>query len=58
VRIALNGVNLNAPVSGGHGFDENRELRRDLTVLTVGDEGITIWAPEPEEDTLQEPPEE
>jgi branched-chain amino acid transport system substrate-binding protein len=58
VRIALNGVNLNAPVSGGHGFDENRELRRDLTVLTVSDEGIAIWAPEPEEDTLQEPPEE
>lgn len=58
VRIALNGVNLNAPVSGGHSFDENRELQRDLTVLTVGDEGITLWTPEPEEDTLPEPPQE
>jgi ABC-type branched-subunit amino acid transport system substrate-binding protein len=58
VRIALKGINLNAPVSGGHSFDENRELQRNLTVLTVGDEGITLWTPEPEEDTLPEPPPE
>jgi len=50
VRQALAGVNLNAPVSGGHRFDDNRELQRELTVLTIGDEGIAIWAPEPEEE--------
>lgn len=60
VRQALVGVNLNAPVSGGHRFSENRELQRELTVLTIGDEGIAIWAPDPVEDeaTAPEPPQE
>ena len=62
VRQALVGVNLNAPVSGGHRFDDKREIQRELTVLTIGDDGIAIWAPEPEEGEEQglspEPPQE
>jgi ABC-type branched-subunit amino acid transport system substrate-binding protein len=56
VRRALVGVNLHAPVSGGHRFDENRELVRSLTIMTVGDNGIEVWAPEPEDGTLEVPP--
>ena len=46
LREALAGVNLNTPVTGGSQFDESRELMRDFTVFTVGDEGIEIWRPE------------
>ncbi|MEC7241354.1 MAG: penicillin-binding protein activator, partial [Myxococcota bacterium] len=54
LRESLAGVNLNTPVTGGHQFDESRELIRDFTVFTVGDDGIEIW--QPEEDELPPPP--
>ena len=46
LREALAGVNLNTPVTGGSQFDEARELVRDFTVFTVGDEGIELWRPD------------
>ena len=43
VRTALLGVNLSAPITGGKHFSENREWKRDLSIMTVRSKGIEFW---------------
>ncbi len=48
VRAELSMSRLDPPVAGGKGFGEDREVDRDLLVLTIDGEAITPWLP-PEE---------
>ncbi len=51
-RDCLNAVVLPPPGSGGASFEEEGEVVRTLEVLTVGEEIIERWEPEP----VEEPP--
>ncbi len=48
-RDALAAVELPDTVSCGRSFDEQGEVQRELLVLTVFEETIGLWEPEPEE---------
>ena len=43
VRDALLGVHLSSPITGGKQFAENREWKRDLSIMTVRKNGIEFW---------------
>ncbi|MEC8423578.1 MAG: penicillin-binding protein activator, partial [Myxococcota bacterium] len=44
VRNELSEARLSEPVAGGHRFGDDREVARDLIVLTVDDERIRPWS--------------
>jgi branched-chain amino acid transport system substrate-binding protein len=56
MREQLTAVELPDSVSGGVRFDEQGEVIRVLEVLTVGEEHIERWAPEPDPNQQPEAP--
>ncbi|MCK6505101.1 penicillin-binding protein activator [Myxococcota bacterium] len=54
IRDQLGKVRLIDPVTGARGFGEGREIDRDLLVLRVGAERISLWRP-PEADAPPAP---
>ena len=53
-RQQLGQVKLIDPVTGARGFGVGREIDRDLLVLRIGSERISLWQP-PEADAAAAP---
>jgi ABC-type branched-subunit amino acid transport system substrate-binding protein len=47
LRRALSDVSLSDPAAGGRRFGANREVERDMVVLTIAGSRIREWSGEP-----------